>query len=68
MYSFLADDSIEHKKAKCLNKNVIAKVSHNEYKYVLLNKKCLRHSINRIQSKNHETETYEIKKILCRTN
>ena len=36
------------------------KVSHNEYKYVLLNKKYLRHSINRIQSR---TGTFEINKI-----
>ena len=36
------------------------KVSHNECKYVLLNKKYLRHSINRIQSR---TGTFEINKI-----
>ena len=39
------------------------KVSLNEYKYVLLNKKCLRHSINRIQSKGHRTGTFEINKM-----
>ena len=44
MYSFLADNS-EHKKAKGLNRNVVATISHNEYKDVLLNKKCIRHSI-----------------------
>ena len=38
-------------------------ISHNEYKDVLLNKKCLRHSVNRIQSKDHKIETYEIDKI-----
>ena len=37
--------------------------SHNEYEDVLLKKKCLRHSINRIQSKDHRIGTYEIKKI-----
>ena len=31
---------------------------------VLLNKKCLRHSMNRIQSKDHRIGTYEIIKIL----
>ena len=38
-------------------------MSHNEYKDVLLNNKCLRHSINRIQSKDHRIGTYEINKI-----
>ena len=63
MYSILVDDSNEHKKAKGVNKNVVAKISHNEYKDVLLNNKCLRHSINRIQTKNHRIETNEINKI-----
>ena len=40
-----------------------ATISHNEYKDVLLNKKCLRHSVNRTQSKDHKIGTYEIKKI-----
>ena len=43
-----------------LNKSTI---SLNEYKDVLLNKKCLRHSVNRIQSKDHRIGTYEINKI-----
>ena len=29
----------------------------------LLNKKCLRHSMNKIQNKKHEIRTYEINKI-----
>ena len=49
MYSFLVDDSCEHKKTtKGMNKNVITTINHDEYKDVLLNKKCLRHSIYRI--------------------
>ena len=48
MYSFLVVDSSRHKKAKGVNKNAVARISHNEYKDVLLNNKCLRHSINRI--------------------
>ena len=36
---------------------------HNEYNDILLNKKCLKHSINRIQSKDHKIGTYEINKI-----
>ena len=51
MYSFLVDDSSEHKNAKKVNKNVVATVSHNGYKDVLLNQKCLKKSMNRIQSK-----------------
>ena len=50
MYLFLVDDSSEHRKAKGINKNVVETISHNEYKNVLLNKKCLRHAMNRSQS------------------
>ena len=34
MYSYLVDDNNEHKKAKDINKNVVATISHNEYKDV----------------------------------
>ena len=57
IYSFLIDDSSEHKKAKGMNKNVIAKTSHHKYKDALLNKKCLRHSMNRIQRQDHRIRT-----------
>ena len=50
MYTFLVDDSSEHRKAKSVNKNVVATINHNEYNNVLLNQKCLRHSMSRIQS------------------
>ena len=43
MYSFLVDIS-QHKKAKEVNKNVVATINHNEYKDVLLNNNCIRHS------------------------
>ena len=52
MYLYLLIDNNDHKKAKGKNKNV-ATISHNEYKVVLLNKKCLRHFMNKIQSKDH---------------
>ena len=39
MYSFLVDDSSEHKKAKSVNKNVVEKITHSEYKGVLFNEK-----------------------------
>ena len=35
---------------------------HNKYKDVLLNKKCVRHSMNRIEGKDHKIGTYEIDK------
>ena len=57
MYLYLVDNSSEDRKAKSVNKNVVAARIHNDYKNVLLNKKCLRHSMNRIQSKDHETGT-----------
>ena len=47
-----------------MNRNVVAIISHNEYKDVLLNNKCIRHSMNRIPSKDHKIGTYEINKIL----
>ena len=53
MYTILVDNSNEHKKPKCVNKNVAVTISHNEYINVLLSNKCIRHSINRIQSKDH---------------
>ena len=48
IYSFLADGSSEHKQTKSVNKNAVAATSYNKYKDVLLNNKCLRHSVNRI--------------------
>ena len=63
MYSYLINDNNDHKKVKGVNKNVVATISHNEYKDVLLSKKYLRHSMHRIQSKDHKIETYEIKNI-----
>ena len=32
MYSFLVDNNNEHKKAKGVNRNVVATISHNKYK------------------------------------
>ena len=62
IYLFLVNDNSEHKKAKSVNKNVFAAISNNGYKNVLLNKKFLRDSMNRIQSKDHRTGAYKIKK------
>ena len=63
MYSFMVEDNSEHKKSKIMNKNVFPKRILSEDKDVLLNDKRLRHSINRIYSKNHEILTYKISKI-----
>ena len=63
MYSFLVEDNREHK-AKGVNKNVVAAISHNKYKDVLLKNKCIRHSMNRIQSKDDKIGTCEIKKFM----
>ena len=67
MYSLLIDDSIEDKNAKYVNKSVDATISRSEYKDVLLHNKCLSHSMNRLQSKNHKKGAYELKRIylLC---
>ena len=61
IYSFWEDDSNEHKKAKDVNKNVVAIMGHSEHKSFLLNIKCLMHSMNRIQDKNHRIGTCKIK-------
>ena len=56
--SFLVDNS-QYKKAKGVNRNNVATVSHNEYKNALWNNKCIRHSMNRIQSKDHRIGIYK---------
>ena len=63
MSSYLVNANTENKKAKDVNRNVAAAIGHNEYKDILLYKKCLRHSMNRIQSKDHRIETYQINRI-----
>ena len=51
MYLFLVDNS-EHKKAKGVDKNVVATITHNEYKVVLLNNKCIKNSMNKPENRN----------------
>ena len=50
-------------KANDINKNVVEKINHSEYEYVLLDNKCLRQLMNIIQSKNYKIRTYEISTI-----
>ena len=64
MYSYLVDENSKHEKSKSVNKNIVAIISYNEYKDILLNKKCLGHSMYRIQSKDHKIGTQKINKIL----
>ena len=63
IYSFFVDNNNEYKKAKGVNRNVVVTISHKKYQNVQLNNKCIRHTMNRIQSKDHRIETYEINKI-----
>ena len=48
LYSFLVDYSSWAKKTKGVKKNVIATLCQGEYKYILLNNKCLRGLMKRI--------------------
>ena len=50
MYSFLVDDSSQHKKQRVQIEILLQQLVIMNKK-CLLNKKCLRHSMNRIQSK-----------------
>ena len=50
MYSFLVDNS-DYKKSEGVKRKVFAIISQNDYKDVLLNNRCIRYSINKIQSK-----------------
>ena len=61
MYSLLVNS--EHKQSKDMNRNVVAKISQKEYEDSLSNNNCLKHSRNRIQSKDHRIGTYKTKKI-----
>ena len=61
IYSYLVDDNSERKKAKGSKKNIVATISH--IKWCLVDKKWLRHSMNRIQCKDRKTVIYEINKI-----
>ena len=63
MYWFLVDYNSQHKKAKGRNKNNAATISHNDYKKILLDNKCMRHSMNRIRGKDHRIGTFEIMKV-----
>ena len=46
--------AVSKKKAKDVEESIVVTIRHSEYKYISLNIKCLRNSINRIQSKKHK--------------
>ena len=59
MYSLISENDREINKAKGINRSL----RHEEYLSVLFDKKVVRHSMKRIQSKVHEIGTYDINKI-----
>ena len=59
MYSLISVDDKEVIKAKGVNK----KIRHKEFVDVLFNKKVIRHSIRRIQSRSHRIGTYNVCKV-----
>ena len=42
-----------------MNKNVVSRISHNEYKDVFLSNKSITQLMNRIQSKDHRIGTLD---------
>ena len=65
MFSILVSHVSGYQKSK--GANAVTKISHNEYKDVLLKKKYLIHLINRIQSKNEKQELTKSIKFICLT-
>ena len=63
MYSLIAVDNEEVRKAKEVNKNVVKKIRHTEFIDFLFNKKIIRHKMKSIQSKLHRIGTYDVCKI-----
>ena len=57
MYSLIAVDSEEVKKAKGVNKNAVKEIKHKEFVDVLFNKKMIRHKMKKIQNKLHRIGT-----------
>ena len=61
LYSLLVDHSNKQKKAKGMDKDYFERINHNKYKDLLLNNKCLKHSMNRTQSKSRKQENRNLK-------
>ena len=60
MYSLIAVNSEEVKKAKGFNKNNVKNIRHKEFVDVLFNQKMKRHKMKRIQSKLLKIGTYDV--------
>ena len=66
MYTFMVEDNHESKKAKGINKKVVAdELKYEDYKSVLFNRSYVRHETNRIQSKNHNIGLHRIRRFIC---
>ena len=64
MYTFITEYNHESKKAKGINKNVVHdELKYEDYKNILFNKSYMRHEMNRIQRKIHNTGLHRIIKI-----
>ena len=63
MYSLIAADNEDNKKAKGVNKNGVKKIRHKKIVDILFDKKIMRHKMERIQSKLHRIGTYDVFKI-----
>ena len=61
MYSLIAVDSEEVKKAKGVNENVAKKIRHEEFVDDLFNHKIIRIKMKIIQSNLHRIRTYVFK-------
>ena len=60
MYSVIAVDGKEIKKAKGVNKNVVKNTRHKEFVDVLFNKGIMIHKMKRMQSKLHRIGHYDV--------
>ena len=66
MYSFITEHNHQSKRAKDINKNVVAdELKYEDYKIVLLDRSYTRHEMNRILSKDHNIASYRINNFFC---
>ena len=64
MYSYIKDNQKGGKTAKGIKKNIIKdKITHENYKETLFDKKQMYHKMKTIRSEKHELNSYEINKV-----
>ena len=56
----IKEDDPKCKRAKGMDKNVVAKMKHENYKNILSNRKYIRREINRIRSKGRNIGSHKI--------